>query len=88
MIPAARWTPNTLRRLCLATLAVIALAIAFAPTPASAQGKGPPPKTEQPTRGYTLPYLFTIMAVAAVIAPLCWPAMRRWDLPIHGQEDE
>lgn len=85
MIPAARSTPNTVRRLCLATLAALALAIPFAPTPVFAQAKG---KEEQPTRGYTLPYLFTIIAVAAVVAPLCWPALRRWDLPIHGQEDE
>lgn len=86
---------TTLRRLSIhcaartpAFFAALALAgVLLAPADAFAQQKGKKGKEEDvPTKGYTIQYFLTGMAVLLIAAPLCWPAMRRWDLPFHEEE--
>ncbi len=85
---------TTLRRLLpllpvrppLLFAALVLGAVLFAPTDAFAQQKGKKDKEEPPSKGYTMQYFLTGIAVFLIAAPLCWPAMRRWDLPFHEEE--
>lgn len=70
-----------------ALFAALALAcVLLTPADAFAQQKGKKDKEDAPTKGYTIQYFLTGMAVLMIAAPLCWPAMRRWDLPFHEEE--
>ena len=73
-------------RLPLLFAALVLGAVLFAPTDAFAQQKGKKDKEEPPSKGYTMQYFLTGIAVFLIAAPLCWPAMRRWDLPFHEEE--
>ncbi|MBL9091352.1 MAG: hypothetical protein JNL96_09030 [Planctomycetaceae bacterium] len=42
-------------------------------------------KAAEETRGLTLPYFSVGVAAVLIIAPVCWPALRRWDLPFHEE---
>lgn len=85
---------TTLRRLLpllpvrppLLFAALVLGAVLLAPTDAFAQQKGKKDKEEPPSKGYTMQYFLTGIAVFLIAAPLCWPAMRRWDLPFHEEE--
>jgi len=49
-------------------------------------GKDKDAKVAEETRGLTLPYFSVGVAAVLIIAPVCWPALRRWDLPFHEEE--
>lgn len=71
-----------------AVIAGLAL-VAFMPTAAWAQ---PKPVKKEPTpeelKGYTLPYFFTAVGVLAVTMSICWPAQRKWDIKVAGEDDD
>ncbi len=67
-------------------VAALCLAI-LSPTAALAQSK----KGEEPTpaelKGYTLPYLFTLIGFMTVVITICMTANRKWDFVKNEDED-
>ncbi|MBA4015901.1 MAG: hypothetical protein C0483_01800 [Pirellula sp.] len=60
--------------------------VLLVPAESFAQQKGKKEQEAPPSKGYTMQYFITGMAVFLIAAPLCWPALRRWDLPFHEDE--
>ncbi|MGC3967165.1 MAG: hypothetical protein QM775_07280 [Pirellulales bacterium] len=87
-MPAARRTLSSLRRNLATIMAAVVLTLALSSGAAFAQGKNAKEPEGPPPKGYTIQYMFTIVVVLMIVAPMCWPAMRRWDLPFHGQDEE
>lgn len=65
-------------------LAVITCTLALVATPALAQKKKDEP--EKVDKSYTLPYFFSGLAVLMVVVPLCFPSMRKTEIP--KEEDD
>ena len=76
------------RRMVAVAAAVVLSAVAFEPTIALEQGKGNEPAVEEEKKGYTLPYFFTMIAVMAVVVPVCMACSRKWDFVADDGEDE
>ena len=86
MTTLCRLLPPLAARIPLLFATLVLGAALLAPADAFAQQKGKKDKEEPPTKGYTMQYFITGVAVLMIAAPLCWPALRRWDLPFHGEE--
>lgn len=66
------------------TIVTCAIAVGLGDA-AYAQGsknKEPPPEEK---KSYTMPYFFSGLAVLIIVTPLCWPALRRWDIPVKEE---
>lgn len=59
---------------------------ALSPSEIFAQGKNNKEPTPEEKKGYTMPYFFTAIGILAVSSPLCWPALRKWDVPAADDE--
>ena len=78
---------RTRARSRLADLVLSLVIVALLPAAAFAQAK-PPVKepTPEEKKGYTLPYFFVAVGILAVTMTVCWPANRKWEVKVKGEE--
>jgi len=67
-----------LRRRLVAVVAILLLAVAMPSMAFAQRAKDEAPEEE--TKGYTLPYFFTVVAVLSVVVAASLPSKRAWDV--------
>jgi hypothetical protein len=87
-MPSSHRTFVVLRRLPAAVAVAIVLTattITFAQAePTAARKDGPPPSA---TKNYSIPWVATMLGLAAIIAPVAIATRRKWEMPFPEDEE-
>jgi hypothetical protein len=84
-----RLSRSWLRRLAtVATTAVVLLTAALAHAEAQPTGTSKDAPAGPASKNYSIPWVATIMGLAAIIVPVAMASRRKWEMPFEDEEDE
>jgi hypothetical protein len=46
------------------------------------------PQEEKGAKNYSIPWIATLLGLAAIVAPVAMATRRKWDMPFENDEDE